>query len=155
MKLPSPVTRCAGFTIVEMMVTVAILAILVSIALPSFRNFIEDQRVKSVASELHASIILARSEALKRNVSITLAPRDGGWAAGWRTAHPSADGVFLDDRGAVAGVAIDGPGSVVFNGSGRLQGGASASFTITGDATSRTKCLSIDLSGRPTVKSCS
>lgn len=154
MRLPTHAAN-AGFSIVEMMVTVAILAILLGIALPSFTTFIEDQRVKSVASELHSSITLARSEALKRNASVTLAPRDGGWSAGWRTAHPSADGTFLDDHGQVAGVDIQGPASLVFNGSGRLQGGASASFTVTGEAVGRNKCLSIDLSGRPTVKSCS
>lgn len=147
--------RSSGFTLTEVMVVLTILGILLAIALPSFRSLIEDQRVKGAASELHASLVLARSEALKRNASVTLAPVGGDWSAGWRTAHPSAAGLFLDDHGPLNGLSVSGPAAVVYNRSGRLQVGADVSFTITGDVLGRTKCLSVDLGGLPTVEACS
>lgn len=61
-----------GFTAVELMVTVAILAVLAALAIPSFTPLIERWRVRQVAEELQSTLYYARSEAIKRggNVSI-------------------------------------------------------------------------------------
>ncbi len=62
----------SGFTLIEMIVTVAIVAILSSIAAPSFRGMIENNRASAEANELVAGLLLARSEALKRRNNVTL-----------------------------------------------------------------------------------
>ena len=61
-----------GFTLIEMIVTVAIVAILSSMAAPSFRGMLENNRATAVANELVSGLLLARSEALKRRNNVTL-----------------------------------------------------------------------------------
>lgn len=63
-------SRQAGVTLIEAMVTVAILAIVASIAVPSFQGLHERQRLVRVAETVLADVRWARSEAVKRNQSI-------------------------------------------------------------------------------------
>ena len=80
-----------GFTLIEMMTAIFILAILVSLTIPSFREATLSSRLSGFANDIVASSQLARSEAIKRNVPVTLcASSDGetcddpdGWEAGW------------------------------------------------------------------------
>lgn len=140
---------------VELMVVVAIVAILASLAAPSFRSLIADQRIKAAAGELHSTLTLARSEAMKRSVSITVSPKSSSWVNGWQIVDPSNANVLLEDHPAVSGVTIaDGPASVVYQNSGRINAGSAVSFTLSSTSTSTKRCVSIDLTGRPTVKSC-
>ena len=59
--------RVKGFTLIELMVTIAVAAILVSIALPSFRNLIVSNRLNTLATEMVDAVSFARSESVKRN----------------------------------------------------------------------------------------
>lgn len=63
--------RAAGFTIVELMITVAVASILLAIAIPSFNQMIISGRLTAQANEMVAAMTLARSEAIKRNANIT------------------------------------------------------------------------------------
>jgi type IV fimbrial biogenesis protein FimT len=65
-----------GFTLVELMVGIAILAILLAITVPPFKKMIASQRLKNANAELVASLQFARSEAIARNqyVRVSLAP---------------------------------------------------------------------------------
>lgn len=141
----------AGFSLVEMLVVVAILAILARIALPAYRDIIENQRARNAASDLHASLTLARSEALKRNASVTVAPVGGDWAKGWEIANPTVSGGVVESRPALSNLSIEGPTSVVYRSSGRTQAGVA--FTVTSG--SHQRCVDVNISGRPSVKSCS
>ena len=84
-------TRSPGFTIIELLIAVAILGIISMLAAPSFREFIIGSQVRSGASDLYGSALLARSEAIKRNATITLCrsadaatcATTGGWQQGW------------------------------------------------------------------------
>lgn len=91
-----------GFTAIELMVVVAILAILAALAGPSFSPLIERWRVRDAAETLTASIYFARSEAIKRggNIIIIKNPNSGTcitatgdtqWGCGWR--------IFFDANG--------------------------------------------------------
>lgn len=62
--------RQPGFTLVELMVTVAVLAILVGIATPSFTGVINSNRLTSQANSFMADLQLARSEAVRRNRTV-------------------------------------------------------------------------------------
>lgn len=62
----------AGFTLIELLVVVALIGILLSLAGPSFSGFFAKKRVEGIASELATDLQYARSEAVARNVSVTM-----------------------------------------------------------------------------------
>ena len=64
--------RQAGFTLVELMIVVALVAILLSLAAPSFRETIARNRLEGVATELSTDFQYARSEAVARNAQVGL-----------------------------------------------------------------------------------
>ncbi|MGI5309100.1 GspH/FimT family pseudopilin [Rheinheimera sp. WS51] len=61
-----------GFTLIEMMVTVAVIAITLAIAVPSFTSLINGNRLTGQANEILAALILARTEAIKQNQVMVL-----------------------------------------------------------------------------------
>lgn len=88
----------SGVTLVELLIVIVITSILAAIAIPSYRRMVISNKVSTMVSDLHSSLLLARSEALKRSVSIgvckTTNPSDSspicnngvdtlGWATGW------------------------------------------------------------------------
>ena len=134
---PSPMKKQTGFTLIELMVTVSILATVLAIGVPSFRSLIENNRIRSVTNDLVAALQFARSEAVKRGIPVTLcsssdqASCSGAWINGWvsRDASVAADPPFRVWPAARDGVAIVVPGTVVFN---ALGGVANARcFTLT------------------------
>lgn len=62
--------KAIGFTLVELVITLAVVSVLVGIAAPSFRGMLATNRLASQTNELIAGINLARSEAIKRNRSV-------------------------------------------------------------------------------------
>jgi len=86
-----PRSRWRAFTLIELMVTLTVLAILLVVAVPSFDGIRLSNRLTSYATELLASSQLARTEAIKRNAPVTLCvssngtscATSGGWESGW------------------------------------------------------------------------
>lgn len=82
----------SGFSLIELMLVLAVAAILLGTGLPSLRGFIQSQRLTTVVNEFFAAITLARSEAIQRGVRVDLVPVDAvDWASGWM--------VFVDENG--------------------------------------------------------
>lgn len=94
-----------GFTLVELLVTMAVAAILLAIAVPNYQNFVLNSRMTSQSNDLLSALQLARSEAIKRNMRVSVCKSAGGgictaagtWAQGW----------MVFDDGGVAGT-VDG-----------------------------------------------
>lgn len=69
-------TKCqGGFTLIEAMVTVSVMGILLSIAIPSFQSFILNNRLSALTNELATDLYYIRSEALKRRTTVYLCPK--------------------------------------------------------------------------------
>jgi type IV fimbrial biogenesis protein FimT len=90
--MTNTVRACHGFTLVELIVAIAVAAILLTTAVPAFQDTIKNNRMAANVNEFIAALNLARSEAIKRGVPVT-ACKDGGsgnacnnaaqWAQGW------------------------------------------------------------------------
>lgn len=159
--IPAPRTGPArparGFTIIELMTVVVIVAILAAVGLPSLRDVVISNRVKTAAGDLHFALTIARSEAVKRNAQVDLKPvNTGNWALGWSVvADPSGTPQTIEAYQALTNVTLTGPaGSVSYLGSGRISSTTAVSFVVrTPDyAHIQARCVEIDPSGRPNVK---
>jgi type IV fimbrial biogenesis protein FimT len=90
--------RHAAFTVLELLVTLVIATLLLLIAVPSLQQFTWRQQMKAALGNLHNDLLVARSEAVFRNVSVVACPGDpargcagsGDWGGGWI--------VFADDN---------------------------------------------------------
>lgn len=148
-----PKASSFGFSLIELMFTIAIAAIFAALAAPSFRDFIAGQRVKTASYDISYSLTGARSEALKRNLNVVLTPGTGGWQNGWTTTAGTG-GSTVGQHEAFSDLTISGPTpNLTYNSSGRLTAAVipfSVSSSVSSNVSSR--CISVDLSGLPTSK---
>jgi len=135
----------AGFTLVELLITIMILGILASLAVPSFREFIAGQRIKTASFDMMAMLTLTRSEAIKRNAPVTISKSSTHFTV------TAADGTTLLQQEIPAGVIFTGGSDIAYNSNGRLN----STFTpmqISSTSSSQVRCITVDLSGRPATK---
>jgi type IV fimbrial biogenesis protein FimT len=150
--------RPAGFTIIELMTTLVVLGVLITLAVPSFNDLILSSRVKGGASDIYGTLSLARSEAIKRNGTITITPVSGQWVNGWQVKSGST---VLASHGALTNLRVDCPSgtactqTLTYARTGRLTSGTvTLVVDITNPPTPRRvpmRCVTIDLSGRVNV----
>ena len=160
--------KSSGFTILELMITIAVVGVLAAVALPSFNYTIQNNRVKTAASDAHMSLLLARSEAIKRNNNVRVKFNSNGWSvAYWDPDASTPDYVTLTDKTDLSsdvnydpylgGTEQSLPQDIVFNRSGRLDPSTNSvsielRFTSSKLNTIPLRCVSLSLSGRPKVE---
>ena len=149
----APCRLDGGFTLTELVVTIAIAAILTALAVPSYNNIIAAEHAKAAAAELYTSLFTARSEAIRLDQQVNMTQGTGGWQYGWITAA-AVSGTTVDTHGAMKSVTLregSGAANVTYYPSGRLAPGTAPTFVITattGSSTS-TQCVSIAPTGTP------
>lgn len=97
-----------GFTLVELVVTLAVVSIIATSAVPAFINMVRSNRLISQVNDLVAALNFARSEAIKRATNVTICKRNanaqtcgGNWSNGWLIytgsyiANPNAEDILL------------------------------------------------------------
>lgn len=95
----------SGFTLTELMISLAIAGMVAGIAIPSFTDTIASNRLTTYANELMTALNLARSEAIKRGVQV-IVRRNGGnsteWESGWDVfVDVNGDAIFNDNGDAI------------------------------------------------------
>ncbi len=154
--------RHAGFTLVELMVALGVLAILIGIATPNFREFIANQRLKSATHELYLTLLYSRSEAIKRNGNVFIVPHGGGWAAGWAVTTISgktysecvadpADCPRIQD--ALGGVSVaTTAATVTYDHRGRISSAPNPTFNLCGGGGMQQRVVTVTLTGQPAIQ---
>lgn len=137
-----------GFTLIELIVAMAILAVVVGVAFPSFQALIAEQRVKAASDALAMSILYARSEAIKRRADVDVSQLDSSWSNGWEVKQ----GTNVLRKDSMNGVTITGvsSSSLRLNRNGRLS--SRFDFVICDSAGKATKrVLFVSISGQTRV----
>lgn len=137
-----------GFTLVELMITIAIAAILLVVAIPDFTTTIRRNRASTQTNALVAAIGLARSEAIKRGIPVSVCASanqaacsgNNNWATGWIVFTDSNQDGVIDGNdqpiqvwGALSGnSAFTGPVAfLTYQPSGLISNGGSSVFNLT------------------------
>jgi len=113
----------SGFTLIELMVVVALMAIIATIAVPSFRGLIESNRLKSTTNEVLGTLNYARSEAVRRGEPVSVRAAAGGLEDGLEVIYTDDDGntEVLRETGPMPGsvtVSLQSGDMPVFRGNG-------------------------------------
>ncbi len=106
MDMTNTKNRESGFTLIELMITLVLIAVIVGLAGPPFRDMLLNNRVSSVANTFMSSLLFARSEALKRNAAVRICKTadgsacttSGGWDQGWLIYADSDEDGNVDDN---------------------------------------------------------
>lgn len=163
-----------GFTILELMITVAVGAIAMAIAVPNMQSFVENQRQATSSNKLLSSLLAARDEALTNNVRVTVCPSRNGTscqAVNWDQGHiafidldsdqvvDAGDRMVAIGESASSGIGIETGsfgtflmyrpnGRIMVNNTGENEG----TFAICDDrGGSKARTLTINTSGRPRI----
>jgi len=141
----------AGFSAIELMIVVAIIGVLAALAIPNMGPLIRAQRIKSASFDIYSSLNLSRSEAIKRNNTVTLTPIGGDWSKGWEV--KDANDNLVKTQSGWDALTIDGPTTISYNSSGRLSAAVVPFAVSAADvAVDKQRCITMDLSGRAVSK---
>lgn len=159
--------RLRGFTVIELMIVLALVAVLTVLAAPGLQNMFANQRLSSAASDFMTAAMQARSTALKNNQRVIVQPTagsGGAWADGYRifsdtdlnsTFNSGTDTVVQTFEALPTEITITkytGTNNFFgYDGTGFLApigGSANGTWRISSSKTDRHKCMIIELSGR-------
>src|SRR5258706_3119711 len=130
-----------GFTLIEVMIALTISAILLMIAVPSFRDASLGSKLRTTANRLISSTLVGRSEALKRNAVVTMCVTangtsctTGGWEQGWIIYYgtvPSASNRIDHQPAAPTGFLVsESGGAIILQFAPTGIGSTAATFTV-------------------------
>ncbi len=157
--------QVSGFTLLELMVTVAIAAILLAVALPSFQGSLRSNRVATATNEALASLALARSEAVRNTRGAGVcASADGAncgadWNGGWLVWSDANGNGAVDAGEAIvrysqgkASVNMTGTAATLaFDSRGRARGGLQTINIVPAGVAAPARCITISATGQTRV----
>jgi len=151
----------AGVTLIELLIGMAVLAILVTMGLPSLANWIQNSQLRSAAESIQTGLQLARGEAVKRNtfVGFTMAGPDSSWTVDVMNppqqiqSRPAAEGTPNPQIATT-------DATIIFNGLGKTSLAAGAVIQVTNPTGGTCKpggemnCLNVTVSVGGQIKMC-
>ncbi len=161
--------KVSGFTLIELMITLAIMSIVIGIAVPSFTDMIQKNQISALSNKFMSELMWTRSEAIKRNQEVVMCrsidgatcAAAGDWSVGWLV-FVNTDGDTTFDAGEVmirsmqtipSGFSLTGNGSYSSRVKYRSDGSVSTAGTFTlcdwDAADSDSKQIIISATGRP------
>jgi len=177
-------TRSHGFTLIEMMITLAVFALLFMVGLPSMTTWLQNQQIRASAEGLQAGLQFARTEALRRNAQVrfqlvdtltaacALANNGSNWIVSINNPAglcdvPESDAaapLTIQKRSGAEGtpnavLAATGGSTVVFNGLGRTSGAAITRIDVSNASgncqpAGPIRCLRLNISSGGQVRMC-
>lgn len=165
--------RASGFTLLEVLVVIAIMGILMAVGVPGIKNLLNVQKMKSATFDLVTTAMLARSEAIKwgsGNPAVTTVPSisivapSNDFSNGWCIVFTSttacslsvpADGVMqiIKPTANMTYVYQGTAAPIVFTRTGRLAGGVPITLRVTDiDNYATPRCVTFDINGNARVR---
>ena len=142
-----------GFTIIELMVVITILGIFAALAAPSMADLVASTAIKGAATDLYSSLIVARSEAIKRRANATVAPVGTSWTSGWTVTVSGNTFQKVDALKPRVAVSPTTVTPIVFGMNGRVSSGAQTiKFSDNVRTTVPNRCVLVGTSGLPRVR---
>ncbi|MEL0586210.1 MAG: GspH/FimT family pseudopilin [Candidatus Thiodiazotropha sp. (ex. Lucinoma kazani)] len=144
-----------GFTLIEMIITIVIAAILLTVGIPSFFDMIQRNSVSSASNELVAALLYARSEAVRQEGNTIFTLDANGWTV---DVDADLDGTVdatvlayqIDNANISIAEDLDAD-TLTYNPRGRATASAGDSIEISYDGTLKSR-VCINLIGRPSIK---
>ena len=137
----------SGFTLIELMVTLAIVAILAIMSVPSFKQYLSGQQLDAMVADFSTSCELARNTALQTNTSVQICPADAsgacvaaasngtGWVVTLQNTTPAVLENHLNTSGSTQAITISSTVATLnFLPSGFMDATQSATVTLTPSA---------------------
>jgi type IV fimbrial biogenesis protein FimT len=141
-----------GFTLVELLVTVCVITILLTLAVPSLVNLSLNQIVRGAAGDLQTSLVFARSEAITRAANVNVVPVSSDWKNGWTV--QLTDGTVLRRENALdAQLDSMAAGTITYQADGHVPPPVPGQMIVrvSGNSQVTARCVRLDLSGRPSL----
>lgn len=161
--------RMHGFTLIELMMTLLVASIILTMAVPGFRGLIQNNRAATQSNELISALSLARSEAVKRGARVSVCPTANqtsctagvDWSIGWmvfvdQAANDAAPPVVLLPPLRVwaplpGDAALTGPANVRFRPLGDVIAGGLYQHRLPACTGMQGRDIAINMAGRATV----
>jgi type IV fimbrial biogenesis protein FimT len=155
-----------GFTAIELMVTLAVAVVLITMAIPAYNTFVQNNRITAQANDLVTAINLSRDEALKRRTTVTICSSAdgstcaGNWHDGWivftdANADSTVNGTdqVLRVWGALTGGATitTTPAALRYSQIGLVNTGAVFQLRIPGCTGNLARDINVSVTGQPSV----
>lgn len=157
-----------GFTLIELIVTVALAAILLTVAVPGFRTMIQNNRATAYANQLVSALNLARSESVRRKVPVSVCASTDqagcaastNWATGWIVFTDTGTAGTVDGTDTVLRVQEPLQGNPTLNGdvqniqylsTGAVNAAANFTLALPDCQGNQQRIIAVNAPGRPAV----
>jgi len=148
-----------GFTLIELMIAIAVLAIVLGLGVPSFRDAIQNNRATAAANDVVTALQLARSEAIRRRQNVVVCRRNAAgdacddgtnWAVGWLVQSGGTPIQTWDPRNGNPNLTASA-NTVTFQSTGRATAAATITITFPNCTGAQSRTIGVAATGRVTT----